>query len=122
MLRKAFDCDEFYLPNCVLWREKEAFSDGVSSKTNSWFEIIQNFINSKLTDNEFKEIRNKYKHCIPHTKEALYFRIIFDKLFDDKYCNIIPKFWLPKWCGNILEPSARVLSTYGRDDTKQLNI
>lgn len=121
LLRKSFDCNEYYLPNDVLWREKEAFSDGVSSKTNSWFEIIQKFINSKVTDEDFEKTRSKYPHCIPPTKEALYFRTVFDQLFGDKYCNVIPKFWLPKWCGNLLEPSARVLSSYGRDDKKSNN-
>jgi asparagine synthase (glutamine-hydrolysing) len=41
LLRKAFDLDEQYLPDDVLWRRKEAFSDGVSSRDKSWYEIIQ---------------------------------------------------------------------------------
>lgn len=39
-LRKAFDGLNL-LPSEVLWRKKEAFSDGVSSQEKSWFEIIQ---------------------------------------------------------------------------------
>ena len=38
LLRKAFIG---YLPEEVLWRPKEAFSDGVSSLKKSWFSIIQ---------------------------------------------------------------------------------
>ena len=40
LLRKSFDLDDL-LPSEVLWRVKEGMSDGVSSKTKSWFEIIQ---------------------------------------------------------------------------------
>jgi asparagine synthetase B (glutamine-hydrolysing) len=36
-LRKAFDGTDI-LPECVLWRKKEAFSDGISSKEKSWFQ------------------------------------------------------------------------------------
>ena len=37
ILRMAFDTTGL-LPREVLWRRKEAFSDGVSSETKSWFE------------------------------------------------------------------------------------
>lgn len=33
-----------YLPDEVLWRTKEAFSDGVSSQKRSWFTIIKEYI------------------------------------------------------------------------------
>ena len=44
-LRKAF---EDILPSEVIWRKKEAFSDGVSSNEKSWYEIIQDHINTKI--------------------------------------------------------------------------
>ena len=48
-LRKAFD-DCNLLPKDVLWRTKEAFSDGVSMQKESWFETIQNFAKEKYKD------------------------------------------------------------------------
>ena len=51
-LRKAFDG---YLPDELLWRRKEAFSDGVSSKKRSWFEVIKEFVESKISDEEYEE-------------------------------------------------------------------
>ena len=42
LLRKAFDTGDF-LPKEVLWRTKEAFSDGVSHERASWFEMIQQY-------------------------------------------------------------------------------
>lgn len=103
LLRKSF---EEYLPDEVLWRKKEAFSDGVSSKENSWYKIIQNNI-------KINKEKNKFCHCNPPNDEALYYRLKFRELFlknesfDDS--TIIPHFWLPKWVGDINEPSARIL-------------
>ena len=38
------------LPREVLWRTKEAFSDGVSKQTKSWFEIIQEHVRNVVFD------------------------------------------------------------------------
>jgi len=111
LLRKAFE-DENILPNEVLWRKKEAFSDGISSEAESWHTIIKEYINNKITDEEYELKRVNYKHCPPTSKEAYYYRKIFCKHFGNKNCNVIPEFWLPKWSGDIKEPSARVLDVY----------
>jgi len=42
LLRSAFK-DSKLLPDEILWRPKEAFSDGVSSQTKSWFTVLQDF-------------------------------------------------------------------------------
>ena len=51
LLRKSFEhiyfCDSItrqILPDEILWRKKEAFSDGVSSQGRSLFTILQEFI------------------------------------------------------------------------------
>ena len=109
LLRKAFD--NGLLPDEILWRSKEAFSDGVSSKKKSWFTILQEHIDSEISDEEFEKRRIKYPHNTPTIKEALYYREIFHKHFPNND-NIIPYYWLPKWNGNIKDPSARVLKVY----------
>ena len=111
LLRKAFE-DENLLPNEVLWRKKEAFSDGVSSKEESWHETIKKYIDSKITDEEFNDNKNKYNHCKPETKEAYYYRKVFCEKFSDKNADVIPKYWLPNWCNGLKEPSARALDVY----------
>ena len=58
----------------------------------------------------------KFKHCPPTSKEAYYYRKIFCKLYGNKNCGLIQKFWLPNWCGDIKEPSARVLDAYNQED------
>lgn len=48
LLRSAFS-DQELLPEEILWRPKEAFSDGVSSTTKSWHEVLQTHIDVQVT-------------------------------------------------------------------------
>lgn len=110
LLRKAFDTENL-LPKQVLWRKKEAFSDGCSSQQRSWHKIIQEYVDSKITDDEFMENKDKYIHNTPELKESYYYRKIFEEYYPNME-KLIPHFWLPKWNGNIKDPSARELNTY----------
>jgi asparagine synthase (glutamine-hydrolysing) len=108
LLRVAF---EEYLPKDIVWRTKEAFSDGVSSKTESWYSIIQRKVNERITDETFKEHVKKYVHNKPMLKESLYYREIFSKKYQS-FEKTIPYLWLPKWSGDVNDPSARILNCY----------
>lgn len=110
LLRESF-ADDDYLPEEVRLRKKEAFSDGVSSKENSWFQIIQKYVEEHITDEEFENAKQNYICNTPTSKEALYYRQIFESYYPNAE-NTIPYFWLPKWCGDIKEPSARILTVY----------
>lgn len=112
LLRKAFDQDNI-LPKEVLWRVKEAMSDGVSSQKRGWFEIIQEKVNAEMTDMEFEEIRAKYSWNPPQLKESAYFREIFNEFYGG-FEKTIPYYWLPKWSGDVVDPSARVLECYNK--------
>jgi asparagine synthase (glutamine-hydrolysing) len=102
ILRKAFDKR---LPDSIIWRTKEAFSDGVSTKENSWYKIIQNHV-------ETLELPiNDYKINTPVLKESLWYRHIFANLFPNRD-TVLPYYWLPRWSGDIQDPSARVLDNY----------
>tara|TARA_Y100000591_G_scaffold1040_1_gene883 strand:- start:2851 stop:4449 length:1599 start_codon:yes stop_codon:yes gene_type:complete len=111
ILREAF-ANTNLLPNEVLFRKKEAFSDGVSSQEKSWFQIIQEHLETQISDEEFNLKQKIYTHNPPHTKEALYYRELFEKNFKN-HSKIIPHFWMPnpKWC-NVTDPSARILDNY----------
>lgn len=106
LLRLSFDG---YLPEEVLWRKKEAFSDGISSEDESWHSVISKFIDKFVTDDDFELNSRKYLHCMPKTKEAYFYRKMFDELFGDKYSNVIPAMWMPNWT-NATDPSARELT------------
>jgi asparagine synthase (glutamine-hydrolysing) len=113
-LRKAFDGTEL-LPNEVLYRTKEAFSDGVSSKEKSWFQIIQEYVESLVSDKDLEDAANIYPHCTPQTKEAFYYRRVFCEFFGENRQTIIPHYWQPKWNADgeevteYVDPSARTL-------------
>ena len=49
LVRKAFDGTGL-LPDDVLWRPKEAFSDGVSSQKKSWFTILQEYVETQVSN------------------------------------------------------------------------
>jgi asparagine synthase (glutamine-hydrolysing) len=110
ILRKAFD-DGTYLPDKVLWRKKEAFSDGVSSENKSWYEIIQESLEDKYNEEDFEKI-NDNSHIKIKTKEGLFYKNLFNEYFSNDLDHIIPYYWMPKWCGDIDDPSARVLESY----------
>jgi asparagine synthase (glutamine-hydrolysing) len=118
ILRDAFnvkdDNGKKYLPNDILYRRKEAFSDGVSNYDNTkenWIDSIINYCDEKYGNLGFLIRRDKYCHNKPITKEQLYYRETFCELFNrTSYTNtseFTVKFWEPKWCGNYLDPSAR---------------
>jgi asparagine synthase (glutamine-hydrolysing) len=107
LLRKAFEDDKF-LPHDVLWRRKEAFSDGCSSNERSWHNIIKEHVDKIISDDELMYC--DIQHNKPLMKESLYYRQIFNRFFPNKD-NVIPKFWLPKWT-DAIDPSARELNNY----------
>jgi len=112
LLRKAFaDDPDCVLPAEIIWRTKEAFSDGVSTQTDSWFEIIKEYVSSddvmKIIDQSVYDT----DHCRPQSIESAYYRSIFNKYYPNAE-HVVPYMWLPKWSGNVTDPSARVLNVY----------
>lgn len=103
LLRNAFDNvltsrGEPYLPHSVLWRTKEAFSDGVSKTTRSLYQIIQEHIEEKLTGEEKNAlIFSESEKIMPKTLEQKYYRAIFDKYYPKQHANILPYYWMPRY-------------------------
>lgn len=108
--KKEFYTDRFgrqILPDEILWRRKEAFSDGVSSHGRSLFTILQEFI-SKHYDVIEPMPNDSYKPCIE--LEKMYYKQIFDREFPN-CAHILPYFWMPRYI-NASDPSARTLDVY----------
>ena len=116
LLRYAFDVNEpTLLPSTVLWRKKEAFSDGVSGTDKSWFEIIKERLTAYSTNaNANANANDKYhQHNIPKTNEQRYYRDIYDKLYPNTY-NVVPYFWMPRFI-EADDASARTLKIYKKE-------
>lgn len=101
ILRKAF---EGYLPDEILWRQKDAFSDAVGY---SWVGELKRNAEFVVTD----DIENNYEHNKPLTKEELMYRELFKEEFGDGYDHLITEMWRPKWT-NQTDPSATLLDKH----------
>ncbi len=72
ILRKAFDTSddpsaEPYLPDDILWRQKEQFSDGVGY---GWIDALKDNAEHHVTDEMLKNPKAEWGTDIPDTKEA----------------------------------------------------
>lgn len=109
ILRQAFDPSEtsgdVYLPSSVLWRQKEQFSDGVGY---SWIDMLRDFTDSQVSSERFANAEQIYPHDPPTTKEAFFYRDIFEKHFPSTACLSTVKRWIPRldWGCNE-DPSGR---------------
>ena len=112
ILRSAF-MDQGLLPDEILWRRKEAFSDGVSSRENSWFEILKKVAKEKVARRGVHyTLVLEYEHNPPLTDEARWYRDTFESFFGSQTALVIPHMWMPKWSPETTDPSARTLSHY----------
>ena len=118
ILRLAF---QDYLPPALLWRRKEAFSDGVSKTTNSWSNIIQKYIINNDHINKLineKKYSNLFDSLTTYSYESKYYKLLYYlKYGQTKHVDIninikpIPYFWKHPFT-DINEPSARALNNY----------
>jgi len=121
LLRQAFSGNNL-LPDSVLWRAKEAFSDGVSSNKKSWFSILQNHIQEKIFKTEGNKMLYSQKIFYtlnePKTLEQLHYRMIFESYYPSQ-SHLIPHFWMPNYT-NATDASARTLDIYKKKVEKTL--
>ncbi|WP_281557126.1 asparagine synthase B [Thalassomonas sp. RHCl1] len=75
ILRSSF---EGYLPKEILWRQKEQFSDGVGY---SWIDSLKEFVEAQVSDQQMESAAFKFPVNTPDTKEAYFYRSIFEEHF-----------------------------------------
>uniref|UniRef100_A0A6C0HGF5 asparagine synthase (glutamine-hydrolyzing) n=1 Tax=viral metagenome TaxID=1070528 RepID=A0A6C0HGF5_9ZZZZ len=101
LLRTTFaQKDPTLLPEHILWRRKEAFSDGVSGTHKAWYEVIQ--------DRLARGSISLRKTIDPGaTPEQLYYKSIFDEAYPG--CeHVVPYLWMPRFV-DATDPSAKTL-------------
>lgn len=138
LLRNAFSPENYLdshgkplLPSEILWRRKEAFSDGVSKHSRSLYQIIQEYCTRKFLEDDFSEYQPGIDceeevvdsvcrmspemfsiggHLVPKTTEQYYYRKLFERFYQGAG-NIVPYFWMPRYV-DAKDASARTLELY----------
>lgn len=110
IVRKAFDTSDDpsakpYLPDSVLWRQKEQFSDGVGY---SWIDSLKQVSENKVSDDDFAQAGSRWTKDVPTTKEAYMYRVMFDQWYPQEACTASVVRWIPRadW-GCPEDPSGR---------------
>ena len=80
VLREAF---QGALPDAILWRQKEQFSDGVGY---GWIDGLKAHAEQSISDREFTAAAARYPFNTPATKEAYLYRRIFEQHFPGEAC------------------------------------
>uniref|UniRef100_A0A3B1JDP0 Asparagine synthetase n=1 Tax=Astyanax mexicanus TaxID=7994 RepID=A0A3B1JDP0_ASTMX len=109
LLREAFSGLDL-IPDEILWRRKEAFSDGMTSTKKSWYSYLQENIESKINDSQLQKAKKQFPYNPPTTKEGLFIRQLFEKHYPG-CCEWTTHYWMPRWI-KATDPSARTLSIY----------
>ena len=98
--------DAHLLPDAVRWRRKEAFSDGISGSSGSWFEMAK-----QKGEQLYPGAGGSHTFAVnpPKTAEALWYRNLFHKYYPLDAAELIPAMWMPRWV-QTTDPSARTLT------------
>ena len=105
--------DSAYLPDEILWRQKEQFSDSI---TYRWIDTLKSFTDKEIKENYLAAFNNReyiYPYNTPQTTEAFYYRQIFERLFPSREKTV--KCWYPntRWKGiTSSDPSGRAQSCH----------
>jgi asparagine synthase (glutamine-hydrolysing) len=79
LLREAFDtADEPYLPQEVLWRQKEQFSDGVGY---GWIDALREHAEAEVSDEQWALAAHRFPINTPLSKEGYLYRTLFERHF-----------------------------------------
>jgi asparagine synthase (glutamine-hydrolysing) len=75
ILREAFSD---MLPEEIAWRQKEQFSDGVGY---GWIDAVKDHAETQVSDADIARAAGRFPFNTPQSKEAYFFRGIFEKHF-----------------------------------------
>jgi len=74
-LRQAFDG---WIPDAILWRQKEQFSDGVGY---GWIDGLKAYAEKEVSDGMLRGAAERFPVKTPETKEAFLYRSLFEQHF-----------------------------------------
>ncbi len=120
ILRKAF---QGHLPDEILWRQKEQFSDGVGY---SWITSLKELAEEIVTDEMLASVSERFPIGTPFTKEAYMYREMFSEVFQNKTaaltvptgpsiaCSTPTAFLWSKEFENMNDPSGRAVKVHNK--------
>ncbi len=116
-LREAF---AGYLPDHILWRQKEQFSDGVGY---SWIDSLKSHAEKQVSDSQLQNAQFRFPYNTPKTKEAYFYREMFERHYPQAWaaqcvpggpsvaCSTAAALeWDPS-LKNIVDPSGRAVQS-----------
>lgn len=116
IMRRAFDKSELapgekpYLPDHILYRQKEQFSDGVGY---GWIDGLKDEAKKMVTDEQMANIKQdkpQWGDDIPDSKEAYWYRCMFDEHFPPQCAGTVER-WTPTWSKQT-DPSGRAIASH----------
>lgn len=88
ILRKAFDNNYEFLPQHILYRQKEQFSDGISNSENNLIDQLKQYADKEISDFDFDNRQVLYPINTPISKEHMLYRKIFEEKFNNNINTI----------------------------------
>jgi asparagine synthase (glutamine-hydrolysing) len=107
------------LPDAILWRQKEQFSDGVGY---GWIDSLKAHAESQVSDAQMAMAAQRFPINPPASKEAFFYRVLFDRHYPgDQAARLVPGGpsiacstptayrWSQEFAGNA-DPSGRAIA------------
>lgn len=125
IIREAFDG---VIPDEILWRQKEQFSDGVGY---GWIDGLKDHTEARVTDDELARAAVRFPINPPVTKEGYFYRVIFEKHYPSAACAATVPGGKSVACStekalewneslkNVLDPSGRAVTQVHKDGYNQ---
>uniref|UniRef100_A0A2R9CFP6 Glutamine amidotransferase type-2 domain-containing protein n=1 Tax=Pan paniscus TaxID=9597 RepID=A0A2R9CFP6_PANPA len=101
LLRETFEDSNLIL--------KEILCDGITSVKNSWFKILQKYVEHQVDDAMMANAAQKFPFNTPKTK-GYYYHQILEHHFPGQ-ADWLSHYWMPKWI-DATDPSAHTLTHY----------
>ena len=113
-----------YLPESVLWRQKEQFSDGVGY---NWIDTLKKVADEEIADSQMKNANFRFPINTPPNKESYFYRQIFAEHFPSESaaacvpggpsvaCSTPESLEWDKQLTEVIDPSGRAVRKVHRD-------
>jgi asparagine synthase (glutamine-hydrolysing) len=61
-----------------------------------WIDALKDEANARISDEQFNILKPEWGNDIPDTKEAYWYRLMFDNVFEPHVATTVKR-WIPSW-------------------------